>query len=359
MFARAGLALIFDIIVIGDGFGANEAALEVAVDFAGRLGRLGTLVDGPGARFLGAAGEKGLQVEQFISGADDAREAGLFQPHFGQEFHFLLAVHADEVALDRGGDDHRLGALGLGLFEHARGKCIALGGGVFLDIADIQDRLGGEQLRLREQAFLFLIVQLGQPRGLAVAQQIERLGQHGGLRLGVLVARIALFLEGGDALFQALQIGQHQLGLHRLGIGDGIDLVFDMLDVVILEAAQHMDDGVHLADIAEELVAQAFTRGGTAHEAGNVHERQLRLDDLGAARDLGDGIQPRIGHRDLADIRLDRAERIVRRLRRLRFRQRVEQGGLADIGQPDDTAFETHEIFPNSKVSRPHMGGPH
>jgi len=33
-------------------------------------------------------------------------------------------------------------------------------------------------------------------------------------------------------------------------------------------------------------------------------------------------------------------ERIIRRLRRCRFGQRIEQGRLADIGQPDDTAFE-------------------
>src|SRR5689334_18948421 len=45
---------------------------------------------------------------------------------------------------------------------------------------------------------------------------------------------------------------------------------------------------------------------------------------------------------DFADIRLDGAERIVGRLSRRRFRQRVEQCRLADIGQADDTAFESH-----------------
>ncbi len=47
-----------------------------------------------------------------------------------------------------------------------------------------------------------------------------------------------------------------------------------MLDVVILEAAQNMDDGVHLADVAEELVAQALALRGAAHEAGDVDEAQ-------------------------------------------------------------------------------------
>ena len=52
--------------------------------------------------------------------------------------------------------------------------------------------------------------------------------------------------------------------------------------------------------------------------------------DLAIAGEL---VEPRIGHRDLADIRLDGAERIVRRLRRRRLGQRVEQRRLADIGQ--------------------------
>ena len=62
---------------------------------------------------------------------------------------------------------------------------------------------------------------------------------------------------------------------------------------------------------------------------------------LGDRRQL---VEPRIGHRDLADIRLDGAERIVRRLRRRRLGQRVEQRRLADIGQSDDAAFESHDV---------------
>ena len=63
--------------------------------------------------------------------------------------------------------------------------------------------------------------------------------------------------------------------------------------------------------------------------------------DLAIAGEL---VEPRIGHRDLADIRLDGAERIIRRLRRRRLGQRVEQRRFADIGQSDDTAFESHDV---------------
>ena len=55
-------------------------------------------------------------------------------------------------------------------------------------------------------------------------------------------------------------------------------------------------------------------------------------------------VEPRIRHSDLADIRLDRAEGIVRRLRCRRLRQRIEERRLADIRQADDAAFETHDF---------------
>src|SRR3546814_1329562 len=50
--ARLGLAAQRDIIGKGDGFGTDEALLEIAVDFPRRLGRARAGVDGPGARFL-------------------------------------------------------------------------------------------------------------------------------------------------------------------------------------------------------------------------------------------------------------------------------------------------------------------
>ena len=194
----------------------------------------------------------------------------------------------------------------------------------------------------REDARLVLVGGLGQPRRLALAQQRQRLAEHGGGGLGLLVALRRLLLEGGHALFERFEIGEHQLGLDRLGIGDRIDLALDMRHVAALEAAQHMDDRIDLADVGEELVAEALALRGAAHQPGDVDEGELRLDDLGRAGDLGDLGEARIGHGDLADIRLDRAERIIRRLRRRRLGQRVEQGRLADVRQPDDAAAETH-----------------
>ena len=92
--------------------------------------------------------------------------------------------------------------------------------------------------------------------------------------LGFLVALRALLEQSGDALLEAFEVGQQQFGLDHFGVGDGIDLVGDMLDVVILEAAQDVDDGVDLADVAEELVAEPFALGRAFDEPGDVDEAQ-------------------------------------------------------------------------------------
>ena len=115
-----------------------------------------------------------------------------------------------------------------------------------------------------------------------------------------------------------------------------------MDDIGILEAAHHMGDGIDLADIGEKLVAEAFTLRGAAHETRNIDEGEARGDDLSRFRNGCERAEPFVRHGDLADIGLDGAEGVVRRLSRGRLRQRVEEGRLADIRQADDAAFEAH-----------------
>ena len=69
--ARARLAAALEVILIRDGLGADEAALEIGVDRARRLRRLRTFLDGPGARLLGAGGEEGDQMEEIVARPDD------------------------------------------------------------------------------------------------------------------------------------------------------------------------------------------------------------------------------------------------------------------------------------------------
>jgi hypothetical protein len=150
----------------------------------------------------------------------------------------------------------------------------------------------------------------------------------------LLVAAAHLAHEVLQPLLDAFQIGQHQLGLDGLGVGHRVDAALDMGDVAILETAQHMGDGVDLADIGEELVAQPLALGRALHQPGDVDEGHPRRDDLLRLRDLGQLVEPRIGHRHLADIGLDGAEREIRRLRRGGAVSALNSVDLPTFGSP-------------------------
>ena len=121
-----------------------------------------------------------------------------------------------------------------------------------------------------------------------------------------------------------------------------------MGDVVILEAAQHLEDRIDASDGAEKLVAEPLALARSPYQTGDVDHLELGLDDLFRLRDPRDFLQPMIGHRHAAGIGLDGAERIIGGGGRLRRGQRIEEGRLTDIGQADDTTVETQILDPRS-----------
>src|SRR5574337_1614068 len=138
---RARFAAKGHIVLVSDRLGANEAALEIAMDHAGRLGGLGALLDRPGARLLWARGEERDEAEGGVARADDAVEAGLAQADSGEIF-LLLGLRQDrDLGLDLRRDDDRRRALLLGLRRHHLRIGVAGVGRGLVDVADIKNGL--------------------------------------------------------------------------------------------------------------------------------------------------------------------------------------------------------------------------
>ena len=119
----------------------------------------------------------------------------------------------------------------------------------------------------------------------------------------------------------------------------GSNLAHAVDDVVVVEATDHVDDRVALADVGKEVVTLAFALGGAGDEARDIDDVDRgRDDDLGA----GDRLQllhAFVGHEDHAHVGLDRAEGVVRRLGLARAREGVEEGRLAHVGESDDACL--------------------
>ena len=72
------------------------------------------------------------------------------------------------------------------------------------------------------------------------------------------------------------EIGQDQFGGDDLDVAHRIDRAGDVMDVVVLEAADDLDDGVDFADVGEELVAEALARARALDQARRCRRTRRR-----------------------------------------------------------------------------------
>ena len=157
---------------------------------------------------------------------------------------------------------------------------------------------------------------------------------------GLLGDRRLLPAAGGllhalQAALGLLEVGVEQLGLDRGDVGHGVDAALGMDHALVAVDAHHVHDGVGLADVGEEPVAQPLAAVRAGHQPGDVVEVDGVVHHLARADHRGDPFQPVVRHRHHGHVGLDRREGVVGRLG-ARTGQRVEQRRLARVGQPDD-----------------------
>ena len=338
-----------DEILIGNRLGPDEALFEIAVDHPRRLGRKRPFADRPGAGLFRANGEKCLQLQQFVPSPHQPVEPGLFKTQTFKKLSAFGIVKLADFLFDGGRDHHHARPFARRHFSHPGRLRIAIGGVVFVDIADIKHRLGGQKLQHVPGA-AFLVRYLDRPCRFAILQGRKGPAQQHVLFLGLLVAAFQLARQVLKPPFNRFHVGDHQFCLDGLGIGHRVNATLDMRYVAVLKAAKHMRNGVAFADIGEKLVAEPLAFRRALHQTGNVDKGHPRRDDLFRAGDCRQLVKPRVRHRNLADIGLDRAERKIRRLCRGRPCKRVEQRRFADIRQPNDPGLEAHSCPPAADV---------
>ena len=162
--------------------------------------------------------------------------------------------------------------------------------------------------------------------------------EHGRLNLGFLVAGGSGFLLLAQARLDGLQVLELQFGIYDFLVAHGVDGPIHMGDVLILEAAQHVDDGIRLTDVAEELVAETLALARTFHESGDVYYLAGGGNDASGMHQLGQFGESLVGNGDHAHVGFNRTEGEVGCLC-LGTRQTVEEGGFTHVGQSDNSTF--------------------
>ena len=225
--------------------------------------------------------------------------------------------------------------------SRSRRAQVLVGQLVLVDVEDVEERLGGEQVQLAQRRRGPSAAPAKSVVPLVRGASAPRCGLDDGELVLVLLGP-RLLLQARQRLLDRLEVGEDQLGVDRLDVARRGDLAVDVGDVRIVEDADDLADRVGLADVGQELVAQALPLGGAPHDARRCRRTRMVAGTIfGEPKISASSSQARVGHADHADVGLDRRERVVRR-QRVVLGQRVEQGGLADVRQPDDSDGEAH-----------------
>jgi hypothetical protein len=154
-----------------------------------------------------------------------------------------------------------------------------------------------------------LVGDLDGARGLALFQRGQRRLQQPLLLHRLLVAAAHLADEVLQPLLDRFHVGEHQLGLDRLGIGHRVDRP----STWVTSPSSKQRSTWAMASTSR-ILARNWLPSPSPFDApftspGDVDEGHPGRDDLLRPGDLGQLVEPRVRHRHLAHVGLDGAER--------------------------------------------------
>src|SRR5947208_16535080 len=120
--AALRLAPVADELVERHHLGADEAALDVAVDLAGGLERRRAAADRPGAALVLARGEEADEVEQVVARADEAVARALGESEVVEEGFPIGGLEPRDLGLEPGREHQGLRAYGAPPRRDVRGQ---------------------------------------------------------------------------------------------------------------------------------------------------------------------------------------------------------------------------------------------
>ncbi|KPW88813.1 Uncharacterized protein ALO79_06595 [Pseudomonas syringae pv. castaneae] len=285
-------------------------------------------------------------MKHFVASANNAVQAGFFEAQrFEEHVFFFAVIQFGDFGFDLVADRHQHCAFFFGDgADHVQQRVVLET--VFGNVGNVHDRLGGQQVEATDGGLLVFAHALHQAAcWLAFAEVGDQLFKQAFLDHCVLVTALGIACDLLQLLLAAVEVSEDQFQIDDLDVALGVDAVGDVNHVLVFKAAHHVSDGVGLADVGEELVAQAFAFRSACHQACDVDELHGGRQDAFRVDDGCQGRQARVRHRHDAAVRFNGAEGEVLG-RNTRFGQGVEQGGLADVRQADDAAIESHGVSP-------------
>ena len=295
------------------------------MDDSGGLGSLSANADGPCPDLHRTSGEVALQAKQLVCCLSKRLQAGVLKSQGLQILSSLLWIKVSKLSLNTCTNRNRLNAID----DRSR-----LGEHVLVDVCDVQDWLHGKQEEIASSQTL-LVGHLHVSGAIALVQPLLKALCHVELGLEVLIA-LGLFLQLRQGALNGAQVSEDELRLDDVNVLVRIDAALNVNDVGIFKVTNNLADSVSVADVCQELIAQALALVCALDQASDIHKLNGCRHDATRIDNLGQLLEPCVGYVNDAYVRVDGSKRIVCGQATLAG-QRGEQRGFTNVWQANDT----------------------
>lgn len=125
------------------------------------------------------------------------------------------------------------------------------------------------------------------------------------LDLKTLATTTGKLLHGLERLLGELDILDAQLLADNVQISDGVDVALYVNNLGIVEAANHLEDGIDGTDMRQESVSESGTGGGTTGQTSNIVDCQVGWHARFGVVFLAEPVVSLIGHNDASLLGVD------------------------------------------------------
>ena len=167
--------------------------------------------------------------------------------------------------------------------------------------------------------------------------------QHLEPPFSIFVARLGNFGQPLHLFLHRFQVRNLQFQVEGLNVPDRIHRAIDVGQLLIVEASDHLDQGIGIADVREEFVAHPFALTGAFGESGNIHNLHGGRDHLLRGLEVFQVVEPGIGYIHHAHVGLVGSEGKTGCFH-LGVGHTIEQSGFAHVRYPDNPTFQCHAI---------------
>lgn len=153
------------------------------------------------------------------------------------------------------------------------------------------------------------------------------------LHLQRLATTASLLAESLESLLDELDILDAQLLADDGQVADGVDIALDVDNLGVIEATNHLENGIDGTNVRQEGVTETSTSRGTAGQTSNIVDGQVGGHNGLGLVVIDKPVESLIGDDDTSLLGVNGGIRKVGRVTKGGLGDRLEERGLANVGE--------------------------